>query len=334
MTNLSSIDSKHQKRVFQMSFVVPRDAIPGRLAMLLTLFLCMVNTLNNACNNSPRAAGPTALIRSGFIFEQLARDPHFDNVTRRHIYSWEPSRFCEWWRGAAIFYSRFVLEEKEHFGYLGGRPQPSSESPPFKNQKDLFSRKEPLKWYQLWHSENLQGAMNISAIVCDIVEVWSQQTIKNVPKNKPYRWLIVCLIFMLFSLMEYALILAFHNAKEDGQNENYNNETKKLSTSLMSENVEVKTSSQTFKPKRLTISAKSIDQIALIVFPILFTIVTVLFWTVLYKIWNIKFNVARVCASFDLMDHINVLSPFFYFSWSKIWNWISPYWCAKYKVLI
>ena len=34
-------------------------------------------------------------IDPGFIFEHQARDPHFDNVTKRHLYSWTTSRFCK-----------------------------------------------------------------------------------------------------------------------------------------------------------------------------------------------------------------------------------------------
>ena len=61
-------------------------------------------------------------------------DPHFDNVTRRHGYSWRSSRFCEWRRGSSVIFDRFVLEEKGAFGFLGGRPQPRSKSPPKKSK--------------------------------------------------------------------------------------------------------------------------------------------------------------------------------------------------------
>ena len=37
---------------------------------------------------------------TGFIFGRLARDPHLDNFTRRRGYSWGPSGFCDWRRGA------------------------------------------------------------------------------------------------------------------------------------------------------------------------------------------------------------------------------------------
>ena len=135
---------------------MPRDAVPGRLGMLLTLFLCMVNTLNNACNNSPKApGGPTAMIR----------------------------------------------------------------------------------------------------------------------------WLIVCLLFMLFSLVEYAWILAFY--QESKKMESYDSETKKHSKSLLGENIEVK-SNTAIRSKKWT--PKRIDQAALLVLPVLFTVIIILFWTVLYKI--------------------------------------------------
>ena len=46
-----------------MSFIIPPTAIPGRLGLLLTLFLCMVNTLNSVSRYSPKAdSGPTVLI--------------------------------------------------------------------------------------------------------------------------------------------------------------------------------------------------------------------------------------------------------------------------------
>ena len=48
----------------QMSFIVPQDAVPGRMALLLTLFLCMINTLNSVSNNSARPhEGATAMVR-------------------------------------------------------------------------------------------------------------------------------------------------------------------------------------------------------------------------------------------------------------------------------
>ena len=47
----------------QVSFIVPPTAIPGRLGVLFTSFLCMVNTLNSVSRYSPQAnSGPTALI--------------------------------------------------------------------------------------------------------------------------------------------------------------------------------------------------------------------------------------------------------------------------------
>ena len=47
----------------QMSFIIPPEAIPGRLSALFTLFLCMINTLNSVTRESPKAdSSPTALV--------------------------------------------------------------------------------------------------------------------------------------------------------------------------------------------------------------------------------------------------------------------------------
>ena len=49
---------------FQISFMVPKDAIPGRLGLLLTLFLCAINTLNATQRSAPKSGGTmTAIIQ-------------------------------------------------------------------------------------------------------------------------------------------------------------------------------------------------------------------------------------------------------------------------------
>ena len=40
-----------------ISFVVPPDVIPGRMALLITLFLVLVNIFNNVTTNTPKAKG-------------------------------------------------------------------------------------------------------------------------------------------------------------------------------------------------------------------------------------------------------------------------------------
>ena len=42
---------------FQVSFMVPKDAIPGRLGLLLTLFLCAINTLIATQRSAPKSGG-------------------------------------------------------------------------------------------------------------------------------------------------------------------------------------------------------------------------------------------------------------------------------------
>lgn len=40
-----------------ISFVVPPDVIPGRMALLVTLFLVLVNIFNSVTTNTPKAEG-------------------------------------------------------------------------------------------------------------------------------------------------------------------------------------------------------------------------------------------------------------------------------------
>jgi hypothetical protein len=40
-----------------ISFVVPPDVIPGRMALLVTLFLVLVNIFNTVTSNTPKAEG-------------------------------------------------------------------------------------------------------------------------------------------------------------------------------------------------------------------------------------------------------------------------------------
>ena len=142
--------------------MVPREAIPGRLGLLLTLFLCMINTLNKVSNNSPRATrGPTALVR----------------------------------------------------------------------------------------------------------------------------WLIICLVFILFSLLEYAWILAVYHDPE--RNSIQRTIVKKVSGSIrVGHTIDSKVDHVGCKvPAKLHwISARKIDHLAMIIFPALFAFVAVIFWSVLYKI--------------------------------------------------
>ena len=72
----------------------------------------------------------------GFIFEHLARNPRFDNVTRRPGYSRGPSGFLPVSTEGMSFFMGLFLEEKGTFGFLGALTP--SKSP--KSQKSLYSR--------------------------------------------------------------------------------------------------------------------------------------------------------------------------------------------------
>ena len=47
---------------FQISYFVPKEAVPGRLALLLTLFLCLINTLNTVVRDSPKSGGKASAL--------------------------------------------------------------------------------------------------------------------------------------------------------------------------------------------------------------------------------------------------------------------------------
>ena len=56
-----NIDIKATIELYSSSFVVPPDIIPGRMALLVTLFLVLVNIFNTVTTNTPKAEGLTAI---------------------------------------------------------------------------------------------------------------------------------------------------------------------------------------------------------------------------------------------------------------------------------
>ena len=46
---------------FQASFLIPPEAVAGRLTLLVTLFLVLINILNTITNNSPNVEGLTSI---------------------------------------------------------------------------------------------------------------------------------------------------------------------------------------------------------------------------------------------------------------------------------
>jgi hypothetical protein len=47
--------------LFQVSFLIPPEVVPGRMAMLITLFLVLINIFNLVTSNSPNVEGMTAI---------------------------------------------------------------------------------------------------------------------------------------------------------------------------------------------------------------------------------------------------------------------------------
>ena len=90
---------------------------------------------------------------AGFIFGHLARNPHFDNVTRRHGYSRGPSGFCEWRRGGVI-----SKKPKGPFDFWGGLFE-GLRAPSQKAKRPFFLQNKPIKndTTPLRHSQNQLG---------------------------------------------------------------------------------------------------------------------------------------------------------------------------------
>ena len=50
-----------------IGFFIPVEIVPGRMALLVTIFLMLINTANTSRENNPSAEGPTALVGIGDI---------------------------------------------------------------------------------------------------------------------------------------------------------------------------------------------------------------------------------------------------------------------------
>ena len=47
----------------QINFVIPKDAIPARMGLLVTVFLCMINTFNSVASRSLPSSGGGILLQ-------------------------------------------------------------------------------------------------------------------------------------------------------------------------------------------------------------------------------------------------------------------------------
>ena len=55
--------------MFQVSFLIDPEVIPGRMMLLITLFLVVINIFNNLSSNSPSSSGFNAV--SAWMFSCL-----------------------------------------------------------------------------------------------------------------------------------------------------------------------------------------------------------------------------------------------------------------------
>ena len=56
-----------------ISFVVPPDVIPGRMALLITLFLVLVNIFNSVTTNTPKAEGNIIYVIYIYIYRSIRK---------------------------------------------------------------------------------------------------------------------------------------------------------------------------------------------------------------------------------------------------------------------
>ena len=47
--------------LFQVSFLIPPEIVPGRMTLLVTIFLVLINIFNNVTSNSPNVEGLTEI---------------------------------------------------------------------------------------------------------------------------------------------------------------------------------------------------------------------------------------------------------------------------------
>ena len=60
-TNKVHIHLKKRIFLFQPSFVIPTDSVPGRMGLLVTLFLCLLSLLNNITSKAPNTESITSI---------------------------------------------------------------------------------------------------------------------------------------------------------------------------------------------------------------------------------------------------------------------------------
>ena len=92
------------------------------------------------------------------------------------------------------------------------------------------------------------------------------------------RWLVLCLCFLLFALLEYAIILGCRGQRAWKTQKHQ----KKMNLIELREDTDVE--KETTFEKGFQITADYIDRLALLIFPLLFVFIAIMFWTVFYKI--------------------------------------------------
>ena len=52
---------KHAKNIFQVSFIIPPEIIPGRMTLIVTLFLVLIDIFDTVTSQTPTAETMTSI---------------------------------------------------------------------------------------------------------------------------------------------------------------------------------------------------------------------------------------------------------------------------------
>ena len=99
-----------------VSFLIPPEVVPGRMALLVTLFLVLTNIFNSITNISPNTEGMTAITSwmiacMFFVFSALmayATILYFLMVSNRFVYVLMPKILCPYVVLVFFLSSRYI----------------------------------------------------------------------------------------------------------------------------------------------------------------------------------------------------------------------------------
>ena len=90
-----SIENILKTYFLQAGFLIPPEIVPGRMTLLVTIFLVLINIFNNVTSNSPNVEGLTAISSKIFTMIKMSKSYYFS--LDHHVYLvrvWSSGRVC------------------------------------------------------------------------------------------------------------------------------------------------------------------------------------------------------------------------------------------------